>query len=172
MGEVSTNLRASNYDIKHTERSTVWKLSCFQVWIWHCDKKQWFCLTFCEVKVTAGRIIPALAMALNGLPWFFVLRGEDAPNGSNLNMCMTHECKFALDWNFFSTSIFFKSKSLLICEIILRQPRLPWFVAWWMWSSSSSSWGPAETDGNDSQVGRKRRRHSWFSLFFLFGEAK
>jgi len=36
--EVSTNLRASNYDIKHTERSTV--------------------------KVTAGRIIPALVVAL------------------------------------------------------------------------------------------------------------
>ena len=35
MLEVSTNLRASNYDIRHTERSTV--------------------------KVTAGRIIPALA---------------------------------------------------------------------------------------------------------------
>ena len=35
--EVSTNLRASNYDIKHTERSTV--------------------------KVTAGRIIPALVVA-------------------------------------------------------------------------------------------------------------
>ena len=46
---------------------------------------RWFCLTKYEVKVTAGRIIPALAMALNGLPLcFFVARWVKMhQNGSN-----------------------------------------------------------------------------------------
>ena len=61
--EVSTNLRASNYDIKHTERSTV--------------------------KVTAGRIIPALATTtamicgLVDVEFLKLVLGTESMDGSN-----------------------------------------------------------------------------------------
>ena len=71
---------------------------------------RWFCLTKYEVKVTAGRIIPALAMALNGLPLcFFCCEVKMYQNGSTLKMWNDSWVLFffALDWNFFSTSNFF-----------------------------------------------------------------
>lgn len=62
-----------------------------------------------EVKVTAGRIIPALAMALNGLPLRFLLRGEDASKMEAVWRCVWI-MSVSLDWNDFRRP-FFSSQS-------------------------------------------------------------